>query len=77
MLSRVPPLPYPLERLDWRGFRKKCLQNLEGKGLTRQNLENKRLMAFLVLSVYTASALTIICQFSVEDKVICHKRGCA
>lgn len=77
MLSRVPPLPYPLERLDWRGFRKKCLQNLEGKGFTRQNIENKRVMVFFMLPAYTASALTIICQFSVENKVRYHKRGCA
>jgi len=34
------PLRLPFECLAGRGFRKKCLQNLEAKELRGQNLEN-------------------------------------
>ena len=36
-----PPPPTPLKTLDWRGFRKNALQNLERKGVRGHNLENK------------------------------------
>src|SRR5260370_6200682 len=42
-LERGPPLP-PLERLDWRGFRKNGLQNLESQWFAGQNLENTGVM---------------------------------
>ena len=31
--SGYPPSPSPVICLDWRGVRKKCLQNLENKGV--------------------------------------------
>jgi hypothetical protein len=53
---RVPPSPPPFERLAGRGVRKKCLQNLEGRGVRGQNPENKRVKAVVVSLAYTAFA---------------------
>jgi hypothetical protein len=69
-----PPPPHPLERLDWRGFRKKCLQNLEAVGVRGQNLENKRVAGISHPSLSTASALTMICLVCGVVKVRCHMR---
>ncbi len=55
------PLPPPSESLDWRGFCKNGPQNLEGKELRGQNLENKGLTSFFAVGVCTASALTMFC----------------
>src|ERR1700758_3143888 len=60
-LAKVPPSPYPSERLDWRGFRKKGLQNIEPQRLRGQNLDNKRLTDFFAVAACAASALTMIC----------------
>jgi hypothetical protein len=43
MNSGVPPPPTPAESLAGRGFRKKCLQNLDVKELRGQNLDNRAL----------------------------------
>src|ERR1700739_3882313 len=45
-LRGITPSPPLSERLDWRGFCKKYLQNLEGAGVTDQNLDNKRFTGF-------------------------------
>ena len=72
-LAEVPPSPYPSERLDWRGFRKNGLQNLEPQRLRGQNLDNKRLTDFFAVAACAASALTMICLFVARVKVGCHK----
>ena len=42
----VPPSPHPSECLDWRGFYKNGLQNLEPVGVTGQNLDKKEVTSF-------------------------------
>jgi hypothetical protein len=59
----TPPSPHPAECLDWRGFRKKCLQNLERQGFRGQNLDNKGVASFFADLADAASALNIICSF--------------
>jgi hypothetical protein len=54
----IPPPP-PSESLDWRGFCKNGPQNLEGKELRGQNLENKGLTSFFEIGVCAASALAM------------------
>jgi hypothetical protein len=68
-----PPPPPPSESLDWRGFCKNALQNLERLGVRGQNLENKELAAFFAGTACTASALTMICSLSLRVKVRCHR----
>ena len=67
------PLPPASERLDWRVVCKNALQNLDGKELRGQNLDNKGLTATAAASARTASALTMICLSNVPGKVGCHK----
>src|SRR5271166_2687559 len=76
-LAGVPPLPPPSERLDWRGFCKKCLQNLEGVGVRGQNLDNKGVMVSSESLMPTASALNMICLFRLGGKVRCHISFCS
>ncbi len=64
----TPPPPHPYERHDWRGFCKKCLQNLDDKRVRGQNLENKRLKLLPVNVASTTSALTIICLLRVKGQ---------
>jgi hypothetical protein len=64
----TPPPPHPWERLDWRGFYKKCLQNLESKRVKGQNLENKGVAASSETLSQAASALTIICSLRMEGQ---------
>ena len=60
-----PPLPPPsLKGLDWRGFCKMCLQNLERLGVRGQNLENTRVRGSSSLSPHTANALAMICSLA-------------
>jgi hypothetical protein len=61
-----PPLPRPSERLDWRGFCKNGLQNLEPQEFMGQNLDNKRLVAFFVVAAPSATALIIFCSLLFE-----------
>ena len=56
----VPPLPLPSEWPTGRGSGKKCPQNLEGRGVRGQNLDNKRVSAVLVGFAYAAFASTMI-----------------
>jgi hypothetical protein len=56
----VAPLPHTSEWLAGRGVHKKCLQNLEGKWFTGQNLDNKGLRAVVVRFAYTAFASTMM-----------------
>jgi hypothetical protein len=42
----IPPLPPTSETLDWRGFCKNGLQNLERLGVRCQNLDFKELTGF-------------------------------
>ena len=66
------PLPPPSERLDWRGFRKKCLQNLDPQGFRGQNLDNKQLAGFSEARVYRYRLDKNLLSFS-RVKVGCHK----
>ena len=72
-----PTPPQPSESLDWRGFCKNGPQNLEGKELRGQNLENKGLTSFFEIGVCAASALTMFyfpgCGLQ-DCKVRCHTR---
>jgi hypothetical protein len=68
----VPPLPHLSESPDWRGFCKKCLQNLERQGVRGQNLDYKELAVRTVIISCTAYALTMICFSKIERKVRCH-----
>src|SRR5271168_2793852 len=56
----VPPLPPPSERPAGRGVCKKRRQNLDGKELRGQNLENTALILVLLPAGSTASALTMM-----------------
>jgi hypothetical protein len=60
LFSGTPPLPPPFERLAGRGVHKKCLQNLEGRGVRGQNPENKRVKAVVVSLAYTAFASVMV-----------------
>jgi hypothetical protein len=60
MVYLVPPSPLSPESLAGRGVHKKCLQNLDGREVTGQNLENKGLTLDLRLAEYTVSASTIM-----------------
>jgi hypothetical protein len=55
------------------GFAKKGVQNLEGKELRGQNIDNKGLTALATAAACTASALTMICLSNLEGKVTCHR----
>jgi len=55
------PSPPTSESLDWRGSCKNGPQNLEGKELRGQNIDNKGLTALFAVATCTASALTIFC----------------
>ena len=46
-VAEVSPLPAPYEHLDWRGFRKIALQNLERLRVRGQNLDNRTVMVIL------------------------------
>src|ERR1700733_4810383 len=59
--SGYPPPPPPLESLDWRGFCKNGLQNLERLEVRGQNIDNKAVMRFFSASSFTAFASAIIC----------------
>lgn len=54
------PFALPFERLAGRGVCKKCLQNLDGKELIGQNLENIGLRSVLFPAGSNASALTMM-----------------
>ena len=56
----VTPSPLPSERPAGRGVHRKCLQNLDGKELRGQNLENKGLTFVLLAENSIASALTMM-----------------
>src|SRR5271169_4394044 len=71
----IPPSPCPSESLDWRGFRKSDLQNLEPQGFRGQDHDNTGLAGFFVVVGCTASALTIFCFLAEERKVRCHTRS--
>jgi len=69
---RGTPLPLPSESLDWRGFHKNGLQNLDVKELRGQNLDNKRLRP-LLQTLSTALPPWISSAFLLgEGKVGCH-----
>jgi hypothetical protein len=68
----VPLPPTPFKCLDWRGFCKGGLQNLEPLGVRGQNLKNKGLAVFLVGAADIASALTMICSLDFEVKEMSH-----
>ena len=55
-----PPPPHPLVASKHAGVVQMGAQNLDGKGLKGQNLENKRLIADVCAAGDTASALTIM-----------------
>src|SRR5580698_3052094 len=69
----VPPSPPPLEGLDWRGFCKNALQNLERQRFTGQNPDNKGVSDSSAVSGCAASALIIICRLKTWVKVEDHK----
>jgi hypothetical protein len=71
-LRGTPPSPHPSESLDWRGFCKNALQNLEPQRFRGQNLDDKGVSALLAGFAYTAFALAIICSLNFEVKVGCH-----
>src|SRR5208282_2170406 len=70
--QRAPPLLPPSECCDWRGVCKNGLQNLELQRVRGQNLEKKRVRAWLATSACTASALAMICRLNSRVKVGCH-----
>jgi len=74
-IRKIPPSPHTSECLAGRGRCKTCLQNLDGKSLTSQNLENKVVREFLVNAPITASALTMLNLFGMERKVRCHNEA--
>jgi hypothetical protein len=55
-----PPSHPPPEWPAGHGARKKCLQNLEGKWVRGQNLDNKRLKSTSGRLAYTAFASTMM-----------------
>src|SRR5260370_3338338 len=69
----ISPSPHPSERVDRRGFSKTWLQNIEHKEVRGQNLDNRKLRAFLAHRLYTASALTIFYLFRFVGKVRRHR----
>ena len=60
-IPRGTPLPHPSESLDWRGFRRVVLQNLERLGVKGQNIDFEGLEGSLATSICAAFALAIIC----------------
>jgi hypothetical protein len=68
------PSPLATESLDWRGFCKNALQNLEPQELRGQDLDNEGVTIRLAFLVSTASALTMICRLNFEVKVGRHKQ---
>ena len=67
-----PPLPLS-ESLEWRGFCKKALQNIERLGVKGQNLETKRVIRVLGVLTCTAFALAMIDFFKFRVKIRCNK----
>jgi hypothetical protein len=61
-----------LKSLDWRGFCKKCLQNLERQGVEGQNFDIKELRPILAAGGSTAFALAMIRFSGAAHKVRCH-----
>ena len=61
MVIEATRSPTCSESLDWRGFCKMRLQNLERLRLRGQNLENSGVSDSSARYSYTASALTMIC----------------
>ena len=70
--SGYPPPPPPLESLDWRGFCKNGLQNLERVGVRGQNLESKRVTYAFGSFANTSFAVAMICFSEFSVKVRCH-----
>lgn len=64
----TPLPPHCCERLDWRAFCKKYLQNIESKRVKVKNIEGKRVAAFSGNLSHAASALTIIYSFRGEGQ---------
>jgi hypothetical protein len=56
----VTPSPLPSERPAGRGVHRKCPQNLDGKELRGQNLENKGLTFVFLAESSIASALNMM-----------------
>jgi hypothetical protein len=73
--ARVPLPPTLSESLDWRGFYKNALQNLEPQWVKGQNLDNKELAGLVKRDPGTAHALTMIRFLWEGRKVRCHKDG--
>jgi hypothetical protein len=72
LASRGYPPPPPSRSPAGRGVCKKRLQNLGGKELRGQNLENMRLTPVLLSASPTASASTMMGQLGMDGKVGCH-----
>jgi len=73
VVLRYTPSPHTSESLDWHGFRKNGVQNLERVGVRSQNLDFKELTVFFEAAAETAHALTMICFPREARKVRCHK----
>ena len=69
---RYPPPPPPCEGLDWRGFCKMCLQNLERVRVRGQNLDSTGLAGVSLTSLRTATAVAMICSLDSKRKGRCH-----
>jgi hypothetical protein len=67
-----PPPPHTSESLDWRGFCKNALQNLEPQRFRDRNLDCKSLSGIPVAVLSAACALEMIYFFSGARKVRCH-----
>ena len=71
-IQGIPPSPPSLKTLEWRGFRKNGLQDLEPQGFRGQNIDNKGLMPLNAFLERIAFALSMICAFNCVVKVRCH-----
>jgi len=71
----TPPTPHTLKRLAGRGVRKKCLQDLDCRGVRGQNLHNKGVRAVLGSFAGTAFASSMMGWIGIVRKVRCHRVG--
>ena len=68
----VPPPPTPSKSLEWRGFCKNGLQNLERVRVRGQNLESKKVTSPYEGCAHTPFAVAMICLSRFRVKVRCH-----